>query len=127
VSKSYEQKLLSDWEDVFRQGLLTFWVLMVLVDDELSVPGIKEAVEKLTKGRYVAAEQTLYRLLRKQYELELVDYTEVASENGPMKKKYSLSPLGRKLLQEFSRRNISLFHQPDVLKLIEKDKTNETK
>jgi len=127
VSKSYERKLLADWEDVFRQGILTFWVFLALAENRLSVPEIKREVERLSKGTYSAAEQTLYRLLRKQYDLELVDYKEVASANGPMKKIYSLSPLGNRLLGEFTRKNISLFHQKEIIKIIAKEPQDETK
>lgn len=42
---------------------------------------IKAKVEDLTNGSYVAAEQTLYRVLRKNYDLELVDYREVPSRS----------------------------------------------
>ncbi len=67
---NYETKLLSNWEDVFRQGLLTFWIFVALDDKELDVQGIKRCIEDLTDNSYVTAEQTLYRVLRKHYDLE---------------------------------------------------------
>lgn len=116
--KTYEDKLLSDWEEVFRQGLLTFWLFIALEDKELDVQSLKKRIEQLTNNSYVTAEQTLYRVLRKHYDLELVDYREVPSKGGPKKKLYSLSKLGKKLLQEFTKRNISLFSQSEVQTLI---------
>jgi DNA-binding PadR family transcriptional regulator len=121
VSKPYEQKLLADWEDIFRQGLLTFWVFLALSKSPQTVPAIRKEVERLSKGTYVAAEQTLYRLLRKQYDLELVDYKEVESKLGPKKKIYALSPLGSKLLHEFTNKNISLFYQKEVKRIIKEE------
>ncbi len=127
MSKSYEQKLLTDWEDIFRQGLLTFWVFVALKDKKLSVVEIKQRVEDLTETTYSAAEQTLYRLLRKHYDLELVDYEEVPGKGGPKKKLYTLSPLGKELLSDFAQRNISLFNQEQIIKLSKKGKNNEIK
>ena len=115
---NYETKLLSNWEDVFRQGLLTFWIFVALDDKELDVQDIKSCIEDLTDNSYVTAEQTLYRVLRKHYDLELVDYREVPGSGGPKKKLYSLSKLGDKLLKEFTVRNISLFSKPEVQHLI---------
>lgn len=120
--KKYEDKLLADWEEVFRQGLLTFWIFVALQNKELDVQSLKKRIEQLTDNSYVTAEQTLYRVLRKHYDLELVDYREVPSEGGPKKKLYSLSKLGEKLLQEFTMRNISLFTQSEVQNLIKGEK-----
>jgi len=119
MSKEYEQKLLDDWSDIFRQGLLTFWVFVVINDKPLSVSETQSQVDKVTCGSYSAAEQTLYRLLRKQYDLETVDFTEIASRSGPKKKLYTLSPLGKILLKKFMGQNISLFYHKNVTKLIE--------
>ncbi len=121
----YEAKLLSNWEDVFRQGLLTFWVFVALQDGEMNVQDIKQRVEKLTRNTYVTSEQALYRTLRKHYDLELVDYREVPGSAGPMKKLYKLSNLGEQLLTEFTSKNISLFSQPEVQKLLKDEKPNK--
>jgi len=120
MKHSYEEKLLNNWEDVFRQGLLTFWVFVTIKTDSLSVSEIKKGVNNLTDGMYNPTEQSLYRLLRKHYELELVDYTESPGRSGPNKKLYHLSPLGMQILVRFSRRNICLFHQKEVKLLLKK-------
>jgi DNA-binding PadR family transcriptional regulator len=120
MKQSYEQQLLDNWEDVFRQGLLTFWVFVALRTQELDVPTLKTRIEELTKGTYLVAEQTLYRVLRKHYDLELVDMRKVPSSNGPDRKLYTLSRLGQTLLQDFASRNISLFAQGEVAQIIKK-------
>lgn len=114
MSKTYEDTLLDNWELIFRQGLLTFWVFIAIRDNALSVEQIIDSVSKLTNSTYITSEQTVYRLLRKQYDLELVDYSEVAGNGGPNKKLYQLSPLGTKLLANFIDRNIRLFQQPII-------------
>ncbi|MGB4759136.1 MAG: PadR family transcriptional regulator [Candidatus Saccharimonadales bacterium] len=121
MSKQYQQKLLEDWEAVFQQGLLTFWVFVALRDEQLAVAEIQRRVAELTNGTYVAADQTLYRLLRKQYELELVDFVEAPGSGGPNKKLYTLSFLGKKLLKRFAERNISPFHSPEIITLSKKE------
>ena len=114
----YEAKLLSNWEDVFQQGLLTFWVFVTLKGNELDVQAIKEGVERLTKGTYISSEQALYRVLRKHYDLQLVDFRSIAGNNETKKKLYRLSVLGEQLLSEFASKNISLFEQQEVQQLI---------
>ncbi len=118
MKSNYEDKLLVNWEEVFRQGLLTFWIFIALDKEELDIQGLKRRVEQLTRDSYSAADQTLYRVLRKHYDLELVDFREVPGSGGPNKKLYKLSALGKKLLRDFTQRNIALFAQPQVQKLI---------
>ncbi|MCX6725657.1 MAG: helix-turn-helix transcriptional regulator [Candidatus Saccharibacteria bacterium] len=117
---NYEDKLLIDWEDIFKQGLLTFWTFVALQDAELEVSKIKTRVEHLTNNSYTATEQSFYRVLRKHYDLELVNLREVANNNGPKLKLYTLSPLGMRLLKSFAARNISLFDQLAVNSLYKK-------
>ena len=116
TDESYKNKLLNDWELIFRQGLLTFWVFVAIRDTELSVGQIIGKVSEMTNSTYNPSEQTLYRLLRKQYSLELVDYREVAGNSGPNKKLYTLSALGTNLLADFTERNIRLFQQSIIFK-----------
>lgn len=122
MKKSYEEKLLNDWETVFKQGLLTFWVLVALKDKSMTTGEIRDAVSELTNGSYNTSEQALYRSLRKYYDLELVDYEEVENPKGPKRKVYTLSKLGSEVLQEFAKRNISLFLQKDVQELLKPEK-----
>ena len=122
MKKSYEEKILNDWESIYQQGLLTFWVFVALHNRQLSVVEIRDSVSRLTDGTYNTSEQALYRSLRKYYDLELLDYLEIENPKGPKKKLYSLSSLGEKLLIEFTNRNIQLFMQQEVQNLITKEK-----
>lgn len=122
MKKSYEQKVLANWESIYQQGLLTFWIFIALKDQKLVVGELKERVSELTNGTYNTSEQSLYRSLRKFYELELVNYEEIENDLGPKRKLYSLSDTGLEILKEFSNRNIKLFLQPEVQDLIRKEK-----
>lgn len=104
-----ESQLLGDWEDVFKQGLLTFWALTALKDTALTVEDIGKEIGRLTKGSYIPAEQTLYRVLRKYSQMNLVQFNEVVGNKGPKKKLYSLTKFGNKMLIDFTKRNIELF------------------
>ncbi len=89
----------------------------------MDVQAIRQRIEVLTDKSYATSDQTLYRALRKHYDLELVDYREIPSNSGPKKKLYKLSVLGSQLLSEFTARNISLFLKPEVQRLIKGEKT----
>lgn len=117
-----KKKLLNDWEAVFRQGLLSFWVFLSIQDEEKTVGEIKERVSELTNGTYETSEQSLYRALRKYYDLELVDFREIETPGAPKRKLYVLSEIGKKVFHDFCQRNIKLFTQQDVVKhLTEKE------
>jgi len=119
--KNIENQFLGDWEDVFKQGLLTFWVLTALQDAKLSATEVGNEVAKLTRETYKPAEQTLYRVLRKYRDLNLVEFSEIMNSNGPKKKLYSLTDYGERMLTEFAQRNIELFQIDKIKKIIDKD------
>lgn len=116
LDSKYEQKLLSDWEAIFRQGLLSFWVFLAIESNERTVAEIRDQVSELTHGTYETSEQSLYRSLRKYYDLELVDYREIETPGAPKRKLYVLSNIGKQVFKDFCKRNISLFLQPEVVK-----------
>ncbi len=114
--KRYEEKLLDDWESVFRQGLLSFWTFLAIEDEEKTVAEIRERILELTNNTYQTSEQALYRSLRKFYDLELVDYREIDTPGAPKRKLYVLSDVGKQVFADFCKRNISLFLNEDVTK-----------
>ncbi len=114
MEPGYTASLLKNWESIFRQGMLTFWVFIAIHEDELATKEIVQRVATLTNNTYLTSEQTIYRLLRKHYDLELVDFREIPGNSGPNKKLYRLSPIGKKLLHDFTKRNIRLFQQPVI-------------
>jgi DNA-binding PadR family transcriptional regulator len=125
MSDAYEKNLLKNWEEVYRQGLLTFWSLLALYNRELSIAEIRSEIELLTNGTYKTSDQALYRLLRKHYDLEMVNMREISGNGGPNKKLYSLSDIGMQLLIDFTQRNITLFSSAKVQNIINKGANNE--
>jgi hypothetical protein len=55
--------LLEQWEGVFKKGLLTFWVLLLLHERPMYVFEMGEALETVSRGTMTADERSLYRAL----------------------------------------------------------------
>ncbi len=114
----YKQKLLTAWEDVYKRGQLTLWILLSLKTKSRYVEEIKDFIEKSTNKTFTCEEQSLYRSLRKFYDLEMVDFENQTGNKGPERKYYFLTPLGKEILKEFIERNIALFYKEELKKLI---------
>ena len=82
----------------------------------MSVGELCDEIAELTNNLYQPAEQSLYRVLRKNYSLDIVDFKLVPGNNGPAKKLYHLSGLGERMLKDFTKRNIELFQNIDKIK-----------
>jgi PadR family transcriptional regulator PadR len=121
MSQTYEDKLLVQWEDVYKKGQLTLWILLSLKDGPKYVEQILQFMTEVTEGNFGCDEQSLYRSLRKLYEVEIVDFEAQKSEKGPDKKVYLLSPLGGRLLERFLERNFKMFSSKALKKLIFKN------
>ncbi len=106
LTDTYEQKLLDGWEDVYKKGQLTFWILFALYDKEKHMSQIKEFVTKATNGTQSADDQSMYRALRRFESAELIGFRKVASKSGPDLKLYSLTRTGKNVLRAFTKRNI---------------------
>lgn len=112
--------LRESWESVFRQGLLTFWTFVVLDEAAGDVGAIRARVEKVTDGAYRPSEQVLYRQLRRHTDVGLVERHQEQSPHGPARNIFSLSKLGRSVLESFAYRNIRAFSDPAVQAIIER-------
>lgn len=113
-NKIYQQTLLSSWEETYKKGQLTFWLLLSLRDNKLYLNEIQDFIKRITKGTISCENQSLYRALRKHYDLEIVDYILKDGSKGPDRKYYFLTETGEELLQQFIERNISLFYDKKI-------------
>lgn len=115
---NYEQDLLTAWEEVHKKGQLTLWTLLALKDSPKHMQQIKEFVVTITNGTLGADDKSMYRALRRYYDAEMIDFKNVPSDNGPDLKVYSLTGIGKRVLDKFIDRNIrSVFYSPKVAKL----------
>ena len=117
----YENKLLEGWEDVFKKGQLTLWIMLALKDGPKHMSEIKQFIYQATNGTLSADDQSMYRALRRYYDTELVDFKQEPGKGGPDLKIYSLSEVGAKVLDNFTKRNIlDVFFKQDIKILIER-------
>ena len=114
-------ELLSAWEETYKKGQLTLWIFLALKDGNKYVDEIKHFIETESKHTMTCEEQSLYRNLRKLLHVEVVEFENRKGNKGPDRKYYYLSTLGEKLLTQFIDRNITLFFNDNIRKLIYKE------
>jgi PadR family transcriptional regulator PadR len=110
--------LVEKWEEVYKRGLFTFWLLMVLQQDRAYPYEIPDAIKQISLGTVTVNGNSVYRSMRRFEKLGLVQSEMENSTQGPARKYYTLSRLGGSLLREFIRRNILVFSSPVVAKQI---------
>ncbi len=112
-------ELLTTWEETYKKGQLTLWIFLSLKESSKYVTEIKEFIEKNSKGTIICEEQSIYRSLRKFYHVKIVDFELKDGHKGPERKYYYLTSLGKELLEKFIQRNIILFYNNPIKKLID--------
>ena len=118
----YERKMLEGWEEVFKRGQLTFWVLLALRDGPKHMAEIRGWMTDISEGALTVEERSLYRALQRFHDSELVTSSAVAGSKGPDRKLYTLSPIGERVLSAFIERDVRLFLKPEVARLLESPK-----
>ena len=106
--------LLDQWESVYKKGLLTFWLLLLLEERPMYVFEMGEALCAISHDTITADEKSLYRALRRFQAMGLVESTWRPSDVGPRRRYYHLTELGGELLRQFVQRNILIFREPSV-------------
>jgi DNA-binding PadR family transcriptional regulator len=118
TSKKLDE-LLSAWEENYKKGLLTFWLLLILQSRETYAFEMAQLVGEASQGTVTADEKSIYRALNRFEDLKLVTSTWRDSEVGPPRRYYSLTEVGLELLQAFVQRNILLFQSKPVAQRIQ--------
>jgi PadR family transcriptional regulator PadR len=80
-----------------RKGVLEFCILSILENEE-AYPS--EIIEKLKEGKLIVVEGTLYPLLTRLKNADLLQYRWEESKSGPPRKYYSLTNEGKEFLRE---------------------------
>jgi DNA-binding PadR family transcriptional regulator len=111
--------LLDQWESVYKKGLLTFWLLLLLHERPMYAFEMGQELDIVSRGTTTADEKSLYRAMRRFEAMGLVDSTWQPSDVGPRRRYYHLTRLGTDLLRQFAQRNILLFQEPSVARRLD--------
>jgi PadR family transcriptional regulator PadR len=113
------ERLLAQWEETYKKGLLSFWLLLLLSQRKAYPYEMKEAITELSQNTISADENSIYRSLNRLSQSGVVDSKMQPSETGPDRRYFYLTDLGRELLKRFIARNIQVFQHPQVADLIQ--------
>jgi PadR family transcriptional regulator, regulatory protein PadR len=116
--------LLAQWEENYKKGLLSFWLLLLLDQRKAYPYEIKAAIAEMSHATINADENSIYRSLNRLADSGIVDSEVVPSGSGPNRRYFFLTSLGHALLTRFITRNILVYEQPDVAELIQKTLTS---
>ena len=81
---------------------------------------IKSFIENMSNNNISCEEQSIYRSLRKYLHLGIVEFNLKEGNKGPERKYYKLTELGDNLLNQFIERNINLFYDEKIKKLLKR-------
>jgi len=113
--------LLNQWEETYKKGLLSFWLLLLLSKRKVYPRETKGLLAKLSQNTISADENSIYRALNRLAESKVIDSEIQPSDTGPNRRYFFLTDLGRELLGHFISRNIQVFQYPAVADLIKKN------
>jgi PadR family transcriptional regulator, regulatory protein PadR len=107
-------ELLSNWEEVYKKGLLSFWILLLLSERPSYPFEMRPLIEEISQGTITADENSIYRTLTRFNDLGIIASETRPSSQGPDRRYYHLTEKGKLLLQRFTERNIRVFETPNV-------------
>jgi PadR family transcriptional regulator, regulatory protein PadR len=125
INVSKLEQLLQQWEDSYKKGLLSFWMLLLLHGRSTYAYEMTAMIGDMSQGTVVADEKSIYRALKRFEENAIVQSRRETSDIGPPRRYYSLTPLGEQLLARFIERNIRIFDHPNVARAIDSVKNGE--
>ena len=120
MDSDYIDELVYEWDEVYKKGQLSLWVLLSLYDGKKYAAEIADYMNRTTDGAFEVQEQSLYRALRRFKAMKMVSVSEEASPNGgPKRKFYELTQVGKSVLAQFIKLHIAPLTQPSIAKLLQ--------
>ncbi len=119
MAQANAQELLNQWEESYKKGLLSFWLLFSLTQRSMYAYEMKDEIVNFSQGSISADDNSIYRALRRFTSTGLIKGTMTPSPSGPDRKYFSLTPLGTDLLRQFIERNILVFQSEEFIKTIQ--------
>ena len=113
-------ELVADWDDVYKKGQLTLWVLLEVFEGQKYAAQITDFMFEATGGSFEVKEQSLYRALRRFDDMGLVRISlEESPSGGPKRKYYELTNEGVAVVGRFVEINIAPLLQPKIITLLQ--------
>jgi PadR family transcriptional regulator, regulatory protein PadR len=109
-----DESLLLKWEEAYKKGLLSFWILLLLHERSSYPFEMRPLIEEISQGTLSADDNSIYRALNRFQEVGIVSSEIRPSSQGPDRRYYNLTEKGRWLLKSFIERNIQVFYTPVV-------------
>ena len=107
-------ELLNKWEENYKKGLLSFWILLLLYERSSYPYEMSAEVAKISQSSISVDDNSIYRALNRFESVGIVKSELQQSNTGPQRRYYSLTSKGKNLLIEFIQRNIQVFETPSV-------------
>jgi PadR family transcriptional regulator PadR len=96
-----------------RKGILEYCILLILSREDAYATNI---INLLKDSKLIVVEGTLYPLLTRQKNAGLLSYRWEESTQGPPRKYYTITELGRKFLKELDKSWDELINSIDSIK-----------
>lgn len=106
--------LLNKWEETYKKGLLSFWILLLLNERSSYPYEMSAEVTKISQSTISVDDNSIYRALNRFESVGIVRSELQQSSTGPQRRYYSLTDTGKSLLTQFIQRNIQVFETPAV-------------
>jgi len=120
---------LAQWEEVYKRGLLTFWILLLLNEREMYAYEMRASIAEFSQGTIDVDDNSIYRALKRFAAAGFVRSDLRASETGPARRYFTLTPAGLALLAGFIKRNLLVFQTPRLVetfrRVVEESDGNE--
>ena len=123
MDEEYIEQLVAEWDDVYKKGQLSLWILLAVADGRKYAAQITQFMMDATNESFEIKEQSLYRALRRFEGMKLMSVTkEDSPSSGTQRKYYRLTETGEEVLRRFIGIHISPLYEPKVVQLMHKIK-----
>ena len=106
--------LLTKWEETYKKGLLSFWILLLLYERPSYPYEMSAEITKISQDTVSVDDNSIYRALNRFESVGIVTSELQQSSTGPQRRYYNLTDTGKTLLIQFIQRNIKVFETPSV-------------
>jgi len=106
--------LLTKWEENYKKGLLSFWILLLLYERASYPYEMSAEITKISQDTISVDDNSIYRALNRFESVGIVTSELQQSSTGPQRRYYSITDTGKTLLTQFIQRNIQVFETPSV-------------